>query len=367
MSSPKNGSPGEARKQNGSRKRKRPSSQDSDINGATKHKSIRVSPREPARMYEPDLTISPSEEPVEEFEPISLEDAKNGKATRPIRVYADGVYDVYHFGHARSLMQAKNAFPTEVYLMVGVSNDELTHKYKGNTVMTETERYESLRHCRYVDEVISDAPWVVTPDFIDLHKIDFVAHDDLPYNSAGSEDIYKEVKAMGKFVATQRTEGISTSDLIARVVRDYDMYIRRNLARGYTAKELNVSFIKEKEVQVRQKMDEIKGRLTDKSQEILTKWEEKSRDFIGSFIDMFGREGRLNQLIGKGKDRIFDAGARIKRALSPGRHADLDDYDPYGSPTRSPKVPRLSFDPEISDDEEDEQGKEIREAVSSTV
>ena len=44
-------------------------------------------------------------------------------------------------------------------------------------------------------------------------------------------------------------------------------------------------------------MDENKGRLTDKSQEILTKWEEKSRDFIGSFIDMFGREGRLVSLM----------------------------------------------------------------------
>lgn len=44
-------------------------------------------------------------------------------------------------------------------------------------------------------------------------------------------------------------------------------------------------------------MDEIKGKLTDKSQEILTKWEEKSRDFIGSFIDMFGRDGRLVSLV----------------------------------------------------------------------
>ena len=44
-------------------------------------------------------------------------------------------------------------------------------------------------------------------------------------------------------------------------------------------------------------MDEIKGRLTDKSQEMLTKWEEKSREFIGSFIDMFGRDGRLVSLM----------------------------------------------------------------------
>lgn len=146
---------------------------------------------------------------------ITVDMAKSGTAPRKIRIYTDGIYDLFHQGHARQMMQAKNLFPnSEVYLIIGACSDATTHALKGRTVMTDTERYEAIRHCRYVDEIIRDPPWKISKEFLQKNKIDFVAQDATPYVSGDDDDIYKEIKEMGFFVATERTQGEITMIVI---------------------------------------------------------------------------------------------------------------------------------------------------------
>uniref|UniRef100_A0A8C2HYN8 choline-phosphate cytidylyltransferase n=1 Tax=Cyprinus carpio TaxID=7962 RepID=A0A8C2HYN8_CYPCA len=139
----------------------------------------------------------------------------------PVRVYADGIFDLFHSGHARALMQAKNLF-LNTHLIVGSESH-------WHTNMLVDTAYEQLAYVLHVD-ADNNA------------EMDFVAHDDIPYTSAGSEDVYKHIKEAGKDFNCNQS-GISTSDLITRIVRDYDVYVRGNLHRGYTARELNVGFI----------------------------------------------------------------------------------------------------------------------------
>lgn len=55
-----------------------------------------------------------------------------------------------------------------------MNSDKDTHSKKGKTVFTHAERAESLRHCRWVDQVVEEAPWVITQEFIDKYQVNSV-------------------------------------------------------------------------------------------------------------------------------------------------------------------------------------------------
>lgn len=213
----------------------------------------------------------------------------------------------------------------------------------------------------------------MTEEFITSNKIDFVAHDDIPYTGNGVDDIYGWLKTRGMFVATERTEGVSTSDIVARIVKDYDLYVRRNLARGYSAKELNVSFLSEKKFRFQNKMDELKSRgrreLTKVKGDIITKWEEKSREFIDAFLLLFGRD-RLHYLWNESKGRLMQA---LSPPESPGNSTDAlcetdeddEDEDDQQDEEDEDDNENGSDDDDEEDDVEDANIEEIEEMVKN--
>jgi len=139
---------------------------------------------------------------------------------KPVRVWVDGVFDMMHFGHANMLRQARALGD---YLVVGVNSDETVKKEKGTApVMTDEERFLAVAACKWVDEVVRGTPYVMDSDYIkyvtDTYKIDIFVHGDDPCFDSQGRDVYAQVKAEGRFRTVKRTEGVSSTELVGRML-----------------------------------------------------------------------------------------------------------------------------------------------------
>tara|TARA_Y100000296_G_C4988084_1_gene163972 strand:+ start:66 stop:503 length:438 start_codon:yes stop_codon:yes gene_type:complete len=92
-----------------------------------------------------------------------------------IRVYTPVVCDLFHVGHLNMFRQARELGD---YLIVGIHSDADAESYKRTPIFKENDRYELIRNCRLVDEVIEAAPLKVTEELLDKYKIDVVVHGD---------------------------------------------------------------------------------------------------------------------------------------------------------------------------------------------
>jgi ethanolamine-phosphate cytidylyltransferase len=142
-----------------------------------------------------------------------------------VRVWCDGCYDMVHFGHANSLRQAKAMGD---YLVVGVHTDEEITMHKGPPVFNEEERYRMVRAIKWVDEVVEGAPYVTTLQTLDKYDCEFCVHGDDLTMTADGTDTYHIVKSAGRYKECNRTQGVSTTNLVGRML----MLTKDHLQRG---------------------------------------------------------------------------------------------------------------------------------------
>lgn len=118
-------------------------------------------------------------------------------------------------GHAGALLQARQLGKE---LLVGIHSDEAITKNKGPTVMTLDERVAAAHACRWVTKAVPHAPYVTYLPWISHYGCYYVAHGDDITSDAGGEDTYRYVKAAGRYLYVKRTPGISTTDLVGRML-----------------------------------------------------------------------------------------------------------------------------------------------------
>ena len=131
------------------------------------------------------------------------------------RVYVDVVGDLFHYGHVEFFRRARDFGDA---LVVGVHSDATAGSYKRVPVMTMDERVRVVEACRYVDEVIPDAPLEVGADWISRHRIDLVVHgNDL--DEQATDLMYRVPRQLGILRTIPYTEGVSSSDIRRRLQR----------------------------------------------------------------------------------------------------------------------------------------------------
>lgn len=84
--------------------------------------------------------------------------------------------------------------------------------------MSLAERVAAMEACRFSTLVVPDAPYVTSIPWISHYGCQFVTHGDDITSDANGEDAYRFVKKAGRMKIVPRTQGISTTDLVGRML-----------------------------------------------------------------------------------------------------------------------------------------------------
>lgn len=75
-----------------------------------------------------------------------------------------------------------------------------------------------VKGIKWVDEVVKGAPYVTSLDTLDNYNADFCVHGDDITCTADGTDTYHIVKSNGRYKECKRTQGVSTTNLVGRML-----------------------------------------------------------------------------------------------------------------------------------------------------
>lgn len=156
-----------------------------------------------------------------DFEVCIADDQKLDNKDQKI-IFLDGIFDLPHLGHQAYIRSARElaekTFNTaKIFILIGISGTpEEIKKYKRDSVMTFSEKKQTLCGFRFVNKVIN-SPMITTEEFMKKYNIDLVIAGGDYKDMEKARPYYNTPILLGKFATTERNLPMSTSAIMQRV------------------------------------------------------------------------------------------------------------------------------------------------------
>ncbi|KAM0687770.1 choline phosphate cytidylyltransferase [Conglomerata obtusa] len=132
-----------------------------------------------------------------------------------LNVFIDGCFDLFHYGHANALRQARSHGST---LTAAICSSTSTAIHKNTPIMTDLERYAVVSACKWVTKTVLDAPYNLDLAFVRNCGCNLVVHGDDQIVDANGINCYDNARAENVYKEFVRTLGVSTSEIIGRML-----------------------------------------------------------------------------------------------------------------------------------------------------
>ena len=143
-----------------------------------------------------------------------------------MRVFIDGIFDLFHIGHLKSFEKTITVAEQElkktnknekVELIVGVIGDNDALNYKRKPVISGKDRKYIIESLSIVNKVIYPSPLIVSKQFLEDNNIDLVVHGFSNKNDFEKQKHhYQDIIDLGIFRYIEYYKDESTTNIIKK-------------------------------------------------------------------------------------------------------------------------------------------------------